>query len=76
MGDRSHIEWTDATSNPVTGCTPISAGCDHCYAKTLADRLQRMGVDKYSRGVSVQTRRRAPPAIRYTVTRMGVPLMG
>src|SRR5579864_9442906 len=30
------IEWTDVTWNPMTGCTQISAGCDHCYAKTLA----------------------------------------
>lgn len=37
MGDRSQIEWTDATWNPTTGCTPVSAGCDHCYAKTLAE---------------------------------------
>lgn len=36
MGDRSKIEWTDSTWNPTTGCTKISAGCDHCYAHTLA----------------------------------------
>ena len=36
MGERSRIEWTDATWNPVTGCTKVSAGCDHCYAHTLA----------------------------------------
>lgn len=36
MGDRSGIQWTDATWNPVTGCTVVSAGCDHCYARTLA----------------------------------------
>ena len=33
MADRSAIEWTDATWNPVTGCTKISAGCDNCYAE-------------------------------------------
>jgi protein gp37 len=53
MGDKSAIEWTDATWNPVTGCTPISAGCDHCYAKTLAERLQLMGVEKYKNGFDV-----------------------
>lgn len=37
MRDRSEIEWTDSTWNPVTGCTPVSAGCDNCYAKTLAE---------------------------------------
>ncbi|HET7463611.1 MAG TPA: phage Gp37/Gp68 family protein [Longimicrobium sp.] len=36
MSERSKIEWTDATWNPVTGCTKVSAGCDHCYAHTLA----------------------------------------
>lgn len=36
MGERSRIEWTDATWNPSTGCTEVSAGCDHCYASTLA----------------------------------------
>jgi len=53
MGDKSGIEWTDATWNPVTGCTEISAGCDHCYAHTLSMRLQKMGVAKYSRGFEV-----------------------
>lgn len=36
MGERSKIEWTDATWNPVTGCTKVSTGCDNCYAHTLA----------------------------------------
>lgn len=36
MGERSSIEWTDSTWNPVTGCTRVSAGCDNCYAHTLA----------------------------------------
>jgi protein gp37 len=36
MSERTRIEWTNATWNPVTGCTPVSAGCDHCYAATLA----------------------------------------
>lgn len=53
MGDKSGIEWTDATWNPVTGCTAISAGCDHCYAELLSYRLQRMGVAKYSNGFEV-----------------------
>lgn len=38
MGDRSAIEWTDATWNPVTGCTKITAGCDNCYAERFAER--------------------------------------
>lgn len=36
MGDRTGIEWTDATWNPMTGCTKATAGCDHCYAATIA----------------------------------------
>jgi protein gp37 len=47
MGDRSSIEWTEATWNPVTGCDRVSAGCDHCYALTLAARLKAMGSPKY-----------------------------
>jgi protein gp37 len=40
MADGSAIEWTEATWNPVTGCDEVSPGCDHCYARTLAHRLQ------------------------------------
>jgi protein gp37 len=47
MGDRSGIEWTDATWNPVTGCDRVSEGCDHCYAQTLARRLKLMGNPRY-----------------------------
>jgi protein gp37 len=41
MAERTGIEWTDATWNPVTGCTKVSAGCDHCYAATFARRRLR-----------------------------------
>lgn len=47
MSDRSAIEWTEATWNPVTGCDRVSSGCDHCYALTLAKRLKAMGNPKY-----------------------------
>jgi len=50
MADNSHIEWTGATWNPVTGCTKISAGCKHCYAEKLAKRLHAMGNHRYARG--------------------------
>ena len=40
MSDKSKIEWTDATWNPVRGCTKISSGCTHCYAETLAERFR------------------------------------
>lgn len=47
---KSDIEWTDATWNPVTGCTKISAGCKHCYASAMAKRLQAMGQKNYANG--------------------------
>lgn len=47
MAQRSAIEWTEITWNPVTGCDRISAGCDNCYALTLAKRLKAMGAEKY-----------------------------
>jgi protein gp37 len=53
MGDRSAIEWTDATWNPVTGCTKVSPGCKHCYAERLALRLQAMGSPRYGNGFRV-----------------------
>lgn len=40
MSDKSKIEWTDATWNPVRGCTRISPGCTHCYAETFAERFR------------------------------------
>ncbi len=43
----SAIEWTDETWNPVTGCTRVSPGCDHCYMFTLYPRLKAMGVSGY-----------------------------
>jgi protein gp37 len=50
MADRSSIEWTHATWNPVTGCTKVSAGCKNCYAERMANRLQAMGSPKYVNG--------------------------
>ncbi|WP_411136675.1 DUF5131 family protein [Streptomyces sp. C10] len=47
MGDRSSIEWTEATWNPTTGCDRITPGCDNCYALTLSRRLKAMGAAKY-----------------------------
>lgn len=53
MGDKSAIEWTDATWNPVTGCTKISPGCKNCYAERLALRLKEMGNPRYKNGFRV-----------------------
>src|SRR5262245_24691281 len=50
MGLRSAIEWTEATWNPVTGCTKISPGCKHCYAERMAERLLAMGQPNYRNG--------------------------
>ncbi len=47
MGDRSGIEWTDATWNPTTGCSRVSPGCDNCYAITMANRIQATGNAAY-----------------------------
>lgn len=49
----SHIEWTELTWNPSTGCTRISDGCRHCYAEILSKRLQAMGLAKYENGFKV-----------------------
>ena len=46
----SKIEWTESTWNPLTGCTKISPGCEHCYAERMAKRLQSMGVKSYING--------------------------
>lgn len=54
--DRTNIEWTDATWNPVTGCTKVSPGCDHCYAETLAERFRGAPGHYFERGFDVQLR--------------------
>jgi protein gp37 len=50
VGAISDIEWTEATWNPLTGCTKISPGCLNCYAERLAKRLQAMGNANYYNG--------------------------
>jgi protein gp37 len=52
------IEWTDATWNPVAGCSVMSAGCTNCYAMRMAARLEAMGLEKY-RGLTRKTGGRA-----------------
>ena len=53
MAYNSHIEWTQATWNPVTGCSKISVGCKNCYAEKFALRLQAMGHPHYINGFKV-----------------------
>jgi protein gp37 len=48
MAGASAIEWTDATWNPIAGCTIVSPGCTNCYAMRMAARLQAMGMTKYA----------------------------
>ncbi len=54
MRGKSHIEWTEATWNPVTGCSKVSAGCKNCYAERMAKRLFAMGSPRYAAGFAVR----------------------
>ena len=54
MSDKSSIEWTDATWNPVRGCTKISPGCKHCYAKTFAERFRGVAGHPYEQGFDLR----------------------
>lgn len=53
MSEKSSIHWTDATWNPVTGCTKISPGCKHCYAERVALKMQKRGFPAYRNGFEV-----------------------
>lgn len=53
MGQKSSIEWTESTWNPLTGCTKISPGCKHCYAERMARRLRAMGQPNYANGFTL-----------------------
>jgi protein gp37 len=54
MSDKSSIEWTDATWNPVRGCTKISPGCKHCYAETFAERFRGVSGHPYEQGFDLR----------------------
>src|SRR5271165_4610890 len=54
----TQIEWTDATWNPVAGCTIVTAGCTHCYAMEMAKRLEAIGLEKYA-GLTRRSGKRA-----------------
>jgi protein gp37 len=56
MSDRSAIEWTDATWNPVTGCTKISPGCDRCYAERFAERFRGVAGHPFEQGFDLTLR--------------------
>lgn len=54
MSERSSIEWTDATWNPVRGCTKVSPGCKHCYAETFAERFRGIRGHPFERGFDLR----------------------
>jgi protein gp37 len=54
MSDKSAIEWTDSTWNPITGCTQVSPGCDHCYALTFAERFRGVTNHPYEQGFDLK----------------------
>ena len=70
MSDKSPIEWTEATWNPVTGCTQVSPGCAHCYAKTFAERFRGVSGHPYENGFDLQLREeRLDQPLRWTRSR-------
>jgi protein gp37 len=71
MSDHSTIEWTDATWNPVRGCTKISPGCAHCYAETFAERFRGVRGHPYEQGFDLRlVREKLPEPLRWRRPRM------
>ncbi len=73
MGERTAIEWTDATWNPVTGCTRVTSGCDHCYAATLAEKRLRKVYLARTPAVDTPEHRADPFAVRLWPARLTEP---
>ena len=73
MGTTTGIEWTDATWNPVTGCTKVSRGCDHCYAESFANRRLSSIYRKRLPVVDTEENRRDPFAVRLWPERLDHP---
>ncbi len=71
MADKSAIEWTDATWNPVTGCTKISPGCDHCYAERFGERFRGVTGHPFENGFDLTLRpERLAQPLRWRQPRM------
>jgi len=71
MADNSAIEWTEATWNPVTGCSEVSPGCAHCYAKTFAERWRGVPGHPYEQGFELRLwPQRLDQPLRWTRPRM------
>lgn len=73
MGDSTSIEWTDATWNPATGCTKVSAGCNNCYAATLARGRLRHRYTKQEPAEDTPENREDPFAVRLWEERLDQP---
>src|SRR5436309_2684906 len=54
MAEHTSIEWTEATWNPVTGCSKVSPGCAHCYAETFAERFRGVPSHPYEQGFDLK----------------------
>ncbi len=74
MAERTGIEWTDATWNPVTGCTKVSTGCDHCYAATLAEKRLRNVYLRQPPVIDSLHNRADPFAVRLWPERLDYPI--
>ena len=71
MADKSAIEWTDATWNPVTGCTKISPGCDNCYAERFSERFRGVKGHPFENGFDLTLRpERLEQPLRWRQPRM------
>jgi protein gp37 len=71
MSDHSQIEWTDATWNPVRGCTKITPGCTHCYAETFAERFRGVPGHPYEQGFDLRlVPEKLPEPLRWKSPRM------
>ncbi len=76
MADKSGIGWTDATWNPVSGCTRVGPECDNCYAKDMTGRLEAMGQGKYTGLTTINLKgdRHFNGVVRTHADDLGVPL--
>ena len=71
MSDKTKIEWTDATWNPVRGCTKITPGCAHCYAETFAERFRGVPGHPYEQGFELRlVPHKLPDPLRWSRPRM------
>ena len=71
MAAASKIEWTDATWNPLRGCSKVSPGCKHCYAETFAERFRGVAGHPYEQGFDLRlVPEKLTEPLRWTTPRM------